>query len=91
MIQHAAGVMPEFDERREIWRLLQKATPPQRIKWLQWCCEQVSRPCVKTTVQQSSGTATEVWWDWCSLAFGSILSVTASGEKLVEIVRGRDS
>lgn len=89
MLQHETGVMPQFDERREIFRLLSKLPSGRRIDWLKWCCEQVSAPSAKTTVTKSDGSTNEVYWDAMSLFWGSHLSMERAGTKLVEMVRGR--
>lgn len=89
MLKHETGISPEFDERREIWRLLKHAKPAQRIAWLRWCCSQVSEPSATTYVEASTGGVSEVWHDAMSLVWGSALSLHRAGEQLVKIVRGR--
>ena len=90
MILHEQGILPEFDDRREVWRLLHRATKRQRVKWLRWCCQQISTDFVKKDVIESSGEVGEVWAEAMSLAFGNGMSVHRAGEKLVEIVKGFD-
>jgi hypothetical protein len=77
----------EFDERREIWRLLTRAPKETRIRWLKWCCKQVSGGGVETRVLESSGEAGEVYHEALSLVVGSTLDVHRAGEKLVEMVK----
>lgn len=89
MLHHESGVMPEFDERREIWRLLTLASTKQRINWLKWCCEQISSPAAETKVLQNDGSIGSVFWDSMSLFFGSHLSMERAGTKLVAMVNGR--
>lgn len=89
MIAHERGAFPEFDERREIWRLLHLLTKEQRIRWLKWCCRQVSNQWIKTKVLESSGEIGEVWHEAMSLCVGNGLSAHRAGEKLVVMVRGR--
>lgn len=33
-----------LDDRREIYRLLSRLAPAVRVKWLEWCCKQVTVP-----------------------------------------------
>jgi len=90
MLLHSEkSTLPPKDDRREIWILLKRAKPAVRVRWLAWCCEQVSSEYVKTKVLESSGTVGEVWHEWASLTFGSGLSVAASGERLVRMVNGK--
>ncbi len=87
MLKHETGILPEFDERREIWRLLGHLEPRQRVAWLQWCCRQVSAPAATTYVEKSDGSRPDVFNDVLSLFWGSALSMREAGEKLVEMVR----
>lgn len=87
MVNHDAGRWPEFDERREIWKLLKRASEKLRIEWLKWCCQRISHPAATTTITHTTGTVSEVWHDWASLVFGSTLSVEESGRKLVDMLR----
>lgn len=89
MLQHGQGILPEFDERREIGRLLKHLSPARRIDWLKWCCRQVSKPAAETTVIQNDGTVSAVFWDAMSLFWGSGLTMQRAGEQLVKMVRGR--
>lgn len=89
MLHHASGIMPEFDERREIARLLRHLTPARRIEWLKWCCKQVSAPSVETKVLASDGSVNAVWWDAVSLFYGSHLTMRTAGARLVDMVNGR--
>ncbi len=89
MLQHATGVLPEFDERREIGRLLKCLPPKRRLEWLAWCCEQVSAPGVKTGIVKNSGEVMAVWNDAMTLFWGSGLTMRAAGERLEKMVRGR--
>lgn len=78
---------PEFDERREVWRLLHHLTPELRIRFLRWCCRQVSTDAVKTDVTQSDGSVNGVLGDIYLLCFDRGLSLGTIGEKLVEVVK----
>lgn len=90
MLHHnERSVLPEFDERREIWRLLGHLTPARRIAWLKWCCQQVSSPAAETKVLESDGTVSDVYWGSMSLFYGSHLGMQKAGTKLVQMVRGR--
>ena len=89
MLQHATGIVPEFDERREIHRLLKHLTAERRLAWLQWCCKQVSKPAAETKVIESDGSVQAVFWDAMTLFWGSSLSMTTAGQQLVEMVKGR--
>ena len=87
MLNHAHGLFPEFDERREIARLLKITTPQKRIAWLKWCCDQVSSGAVKTFIESTDGEVGSIWNSAMSLALGNGLSIEKAGEKLVEMVR----
>jgi hypothetical protein len=82
-------LFPEYDDRREIRRMLDRLGPRQRIQWLQWCCQQVSGGGVTTYVEKSSGEAADVFRDWATLCWGSGLTVRKSGDRLIQVVRGR--
>lgn len=89
MLHHETGILPEFDDRREIRRMLEHLTPQRRVQWLQWCCEQVSDKTVKTRVIKNGGSLSEVWNDWASLCYGSRLTVRKSGDRLHEMIKGK--
>ena len=89
MLKHNNGVLPELDERREIWKLLKFLTMRRRLEWLKWCCEQVSHPSVTTFIVQNDGSVSAVFWDAMTLFWGSGLTMTRAGERLVEMVRKR--
>lgn len=87
MLASGNGVLPEFDNRRELWRLLGHLTPQKRIAWLQWCCRQISTPVAETKVLESDGTVGDVYWSAISIFDGTPLTVEKAGERLVEMVR----
>lgn len=89
MLQHEKSVLPEFDERREIWRLLKHLTPQRRIQWLQWCCKQISSPSAETFVEESDGTVSDVYHGAMSLFYGSHLTMELAGQELVRMARGK--
>jgi hypothetical protein len=89
MMNFWRGSLPEFDERREIARLLRATTIPRRLAWLKWCCEKASRPGSTTYIQKADGSVNQVWSDAMSLVLAGLLSLIEAGEKLVQIVRGR--
>jgi hypothetical protein len=78
---------PEFDERREIHRLLSYLDPPHRINLLGRCCQMVSTEGVQTRVTESSGSVGDVWHDIMLLAFDRGLRLEVIGKHLVRWVR----
>lgn len=78
---------PGFDERREVWRLLHHLAAADRIRFLQWCCDQVSGAGVVTKVTENDGSVSAVWHDICLLCYDRGLTLESIGEKLVRVVK----
>jgi hypothetical protein len=78
---------PGFDERREVWRLLHHLTTEDRLKFLQWCCDQVSTTHVKTKITENDGSIDAVYWDLNLLAYDRGLSLDRIGTSLVKAVK----
>ncbi len=57
----------DLEERKTVWRLLDRLDETQRVAWLLWCCSQVSTKNRKTIITHTSGTTTDVYHDWLSL------------------------
>jgi len=81
----------ELDDRRELWKMLDRLPPAKRIAWLQWCCKQANNnQSVGVFVEKDSGTSTaEVFADAMSIMNQGNLTLNRAGEYLVSIVRGK--
>jgi len=80
----------ELDDRRELWRMLDRLTPSQRIAWLKWCCLQANHgQSVGVFVEQSTGRTSEVFADAMTIMNQGRLTLNRAGEKLHQMVRGR--
>lgn len=76
-----------FDERRELYRLIDRLNKRDRIAFLHWACKQVSKPGMETFVEKQSGETEEVFWDAMNLAFTWGLSIEKMGGYLIGVCR----
>jgi hypothetical protein len=79
----------DWDERREVYRLIDRLDKRDRIGFLKWACARVSKPGATTFVEKTSGETQEVFWDALTLAFSYGLSLTEMGEYLIRMVGNR--
>lgn len=77
----------EFDDRREVWRLLARLDRRERLEFLIWACRKVSKPGYETRVTESSGDVEDVFADVQLLAYQFGIGLTEMGEYLVKMVR----
>lgn len=77
----------ERSEWREVKQLIERLPVADRVAWLVWCCEQVSRPGSETFVTESTGEAWQVFGDWMTLAYLHRLDWKASRDELLRRVR----
>jgi len=78
-----------FDERREIWKLLNRLDKRDRISFLKAMCQKVSKPGMQTFVEQQSGETNDIYWDLMRLCCEWDITLTEIGEYLVRVVRSR--
>jgi len=80
----------QFDDRREIYRLLKKITPAKRREWLDWCCTLVKdNGFTRTGVVASDNSVDAVFWDALSLRALFGVDLETMGVRLEQMVRGR--
>lgn len=77
----------EFDDRRELYRLIDRLEKRDRIAFLNWACKQVSKPDMETRVTSQSGETEEVFWDAMNLSFTWGLPIAVMGERLIRMCR----
>lgn len=83
-----------LDDRREIFHLLERLPPWQRVAWLKWCCRHpsVAAGPVKPQVSaaRTTGDSREIFFDLWALAAQYNLDVNAAVLRLVDMVRRRE-
>lgn len=80
----------DWDDRREIVKILEHLTPNKRIEWLAWCCREASfGQAVEVKIVRSSGDAREVHCDFLSIVGQGRLTLQSAGRKLEQLARGK--
>lgn len=79
----------ELDDRREVWKILQRFSPPQRVDFLRWCCRQVNGPdkVSKVYVTSHTGTVDEAYRDLMHLEIAFHLDLRKALNHLEKIAR----
>lgn len=78
----------ERDEKRDLFVLLKRLDPRERLDYLAWACREAGRNRPdKVTVTSSTGTERDVWGDLMSLTFAYDLDPRAALAELVRRVR----
>jgi hypothetical protein len=81
---------PELDDRREVWLLLGRLRPSQRVSWLRWCCREASAGQPNPIeVSDSDGSVEAVYWDFVSVLNQGRLTLARAGERLARLVNQR--
>lgn len=83
------AVALQLDDRREIWKLLDRLTPASRVDFLKWCCRRVIAQGSPLGVQVTthSGTTNETYYDLCCLEYQYRLNLMVACDELVRRVR----
>src|SRR5262245_10076525 len=78
-----------LDDRREVFRLLDRLSPRRRLAYLAWCCRQVRTPAGEPVrvAARSNGDTFEVFFDWWHLGFQYDLDMDAAARALERQVR----
>lgn len=78
----------ERDERRDLFRLLDRIDARQRLEFLHWCCREASknRP-LGVQVTRQTGTARDVWGDVMLLAYAHDFDLRVALTELVRRIR----
>lgn len=76
----------ELDDRRELWRLLDRLKAVDRIRFVEWCCKQV-RGKGKLGVTHHSGKTGEAYADLIHLEVVFGLDLNAAACRLERFVR----
>lgn len=79
----------ERNERRELWRMLDRLDPRRRVAFVRWCCRQASWGVVETRVTTHTGTTSECYHDIMLLAFQHGLDLELVACELTNRVRRR--
>lgn len=78
----------QLDDRREIWRAVERMTPRQRLAWLRWCCELVSdSQLMGVRVTGGDGSVGQIFADLSLLELQYDLNVEVAANELVRRVR----
>lgn len=80
----------ERNERREIWMMLDRLQPRQRVKFLRQQCAKASKNDVLgVQVTGSSGLTNSVYMDCCFLALQYNVDLEGLADDLYEFIRQR--
>lgn len=79
----------ELDDRREIWTILKRMTPGQRIDFVRWCCRQVNGPdrVSQVFVTSHTGTTDEAYRDLMHLEIAFHLDLKEALKYLEGVAR----
>lgn len=75
------------EESQAVRKLIDRLPPRERIAFLLWCCEQVSRPGNQIIVTSSTGETWEVYGDWINLCAHLGLNWRRARDELEQRVR----
>ncbi len=77
-----------LDDRRELWRMLDRLLPGQRIAFLRWCCQQTSGPGnIQAGVTDHTGLTGEAYRDLMALEVIYGLDLEAAGCRLARFLK----
>ena len=79
-----AVIKLDLSDRKEVWQLLQRLEPHQRVEWLKWCCTQAAGD---IRVVSNTGLSREVYWDWVWLCYQCGVDTNATRQELERLVR----
>lgn len=80
----------DFNSRADflsVYRLLEKMTNRQRVRWLAECCRLASQGGHQVRIEQSTGELVDVWADYRTIAFQGRLTDDAAGRLAGMVLR----
>lgn len=92
MPKSVALILDTKDDRREMLSLLERISPRDRLRWLAWCCRQVTGPHgdkVRVAARSTGENAIEVLMDQWQLIVQYELDPTPAAELLEKIAAKR--
>ena len=81
----------ELDDRREIWRLLDRLPEHRKAQWLDWCSAEASvgRGLVSVRVLERTGSTAEFFGLAMTIINQGRLTLNSAGCRLHRMVQGR--
>ncbi len=77
-----------LDDRRELWKMLDRLQPHQRVAFLRWCCGQTKGPGeIAAGVTTHSGLTGEAYADLLMLEVVYHLDLEMAGCKLARMLK----